>query len=371
MDHVRRRDEDDVDFGVLDHRSHCSEPRLKPNESIACRTRRAACRCTRRAPGQSRAAQTASGSAAASGCGPGRATRSRSRRRRCGGAPLGTPRPRSLSRRRAAVAALHAVMPLTLPATPSPRARRASPPSTAGARRRSRRPRWRTPPSALGGHPLSRPWHSAPPNASPAPSPHSTWIGAGAISCSPSRSATSTPSPPSLTMASSTPALEQPARGLVRVVRADRHGALLAVADRDRCVRRRRRRSSRVASSRELPEARAVVEVEHRVAAAARGREHPLHGARGSAPGTARRRRSTGSARRRTVSGLDLVRPELEIGHRRLAAEQQLRVLGRIEHGERQRRDRLGSTPTYRVSTPNSRSSPIATSPNGSPPTLV
>ncbi len=56
-------------------------------------------------------------------------------------------------------------------------------------------------------HPASSPWQSAPPNASPAPSPLTTSTGSGGTSAvEPSRWVARTPFGPCLTTASSTPA---------------------------------------------------------------------------------------------------------------------------------------------------------------------
>ena len=54
--------------------------------------------------------------------------------------------------------------------------------------------------------PASRPWHSAPPNASPAPRPLTTSTGIGGTETRSLPSQASTPFGPCLTMASSTPA---------------------------------------------------------------------------------------------------------------------------------------------------------------------
>jgi hypothetical protein len=99
----------------------------------------------------------------------------------------------------------------------------------------------------------------------------------------------------------------------------------------DRGADRRRRLLARA------PERRAVVEVEDRVLAAAALTQHRLHrrGARLVRQGAA------GDPQHRQIAhGLrvDLAAVELKVGDGLGAAEVQLRVLGRVEHGERQRR---------------------------------
>ena len=81
--------------------------------------------------------------------------------------------------------------------------------------------------------PDSRPWHSAPPNASPAPSPFTTSTGTGGTTTDSSPRTPSTPSGPCLTIAKLHPGLAQRGGGALRVALADRHVALLEVAHRD------------------------------------------------------------------------------------------------------------------------------------------
>ena len=135
----------------------------------------------------------------------------------------------------------------------------------------------------------------------------------------------------------------QPRRGLAWVVGTDRDRALLPVPDRDRRVvdggtDPRRRLLARA------PERRPVVQVEHRVAPARAGLEHPL-GRRRARFLRQRARRHPQDRHVGDGRGVDVARAELEVRDRRVAAEQQLRILGRIEHGERERRDRAGLNP--------------------------
>jgi len=135
----------------------------------------------------------------------------------------------------------------------------------------------------------------------------------------------------------------KPRRGLARIVGADRDRALLAVADRDRRV------LDGVADPRgrllaRASERRSVVEIEHGVAPTSAGLQ-PFRGRRRARLMGQRARRHPqnrhiGDRRRGHVA-----RPQLEVRDRRVAPEEQLRVLGRIEHRERQRRDRPGLDP--------------------------
>ena len=84
-------------------------------------------------------------------------------------------------------------------------------------RRRWRRRRWRTRMVRSSAQPASRPWQSAPPNASPAPRPLTTSTGIGGTSTRSSRVVASTPRGPCLTTASSTPRSSSASAARVRV----------------------------------------------------------------------------------------------------------------------------------------------------------
>ncbi len=138
--------------------------------------------------------------------------------------------------------------------------------------------------------PLSRPWQNAPPNASPAPRPHTTSTGIRrdrARACR-RRWRPSRPSPPSLTMATSTPRSSSRSAASSGSRGADGDLAFVAVADRDRARGRAPARSCSRGLARRVPEHRTPVEVEHGVGASA-------------ARSQAAQRRSNGSAPRRTA----------------------------------------------------------------------
>ena len=113
------------------------------------------------------------------------------------------------------------------------------------ARRPARRRRWRTPRSRAGSQPDSRPWTSAPPNASPAPRPHTTSTGCGRYDGGPGRGRDQHALAAHLDQRELDAPGEQPVGGLVRVAGADRDLDLGAVADGRRSRGRASRRTRR------------------------------------------------------------------------------------------------------------------------------
>ena len=100
-------------------------------------------------------------------------------------------------------------------------------------------------------------------------------------------------------------------------------------------------------------------------------REHPLHR---RAAGLLGQRAAADPQDADVGDGLagDLAGSQLEVGHRRLAAEVQLRVLGRVEHGEGQRGHAVGlDSDEPHVDAEVAQLLQRRRSPNGSAPTLV
>ena len=174
------------------------------------------------------------------------------------------------------------------------------------------------------------------PKASPAPSPHTTSTVTGGTRRRSPGHATSTPSPPSFTTASATPrssSAEAAASGSF-VPTAISHSARLPTATIAWSTAAPISRHSVVGRG---PEHGAVVQVEHRMRPTSAGLEQRADGrsARlfGQRRGADPQHRHGGRGGQYLGGGLDRhVRPA------RLPVEQQLRVLRRVEGGERQRR---------------------------------
>ena len=137
-------------------------------------------------------------------------------------------------------------------------------------RRRWPRRRWRTRGCARRSQPASRPWHSAPPKASPAPRPLTTSTGNGGTSTRSSRVAARTPLGPCLTTASSTPRSSSASAARCGSVSptATSHSSRLPTAT---VTCSRALPTCGAGLVRVRPEHRPVVEVEHGVPCAGRG----------------------------------------------------------------------------------------------------
>ena len=238
--------------------------------------------------------------------------------------------------------------------------RHRSPPRTAcrrrtsGATPRSRPPRCRPGRTRTRSQPDSNPWHSAPPNASPAPRPHTTSTGYGATrSRVPSAVGHEHTVAAHLDDRRLEAAGEQRVGGPIGIRLADRDLALGAVADRHRDLVEHevelRRRVGRVAS---------------RTAAASRGRARCACGRARHVSrswivvrlGSSRqaRRREPQHRHGRDDVAVDVGARDVHVGRLRLAVEDDASA----RPGAPARRTRAasaasGSVPTKRVSTPN------------------
>ena len=158
----------------------------------------------------------------------------------------------------------------------------------AGTRRWPRR-RSRTASSARASQPASSPWHSAPPNASPAPRPLTTSTGTGGTSTA------TVPVVREHALGALLDDRELDAEGVQRLrgrgqrlALADRGLALVEVADRHGDMRQRPLRPASPGRLPGRPEHRPVVQVEHGDAAPGRGPPGRPGWRSGSAPRTAR-----------------------------------------------------------------------------------
>ena len=227
-----------------------------------------------------------------------------------------------------------------------------------------------------GSQPASRPWTSAPPKASPAPSPQTTSTGCGATTVAAVRRGDEDALAAHLDQGELDAAVEQPVGGLVRVAvpTATSTSARLPTTTVT-CV------EHRVVLARAPPPARA------RTSAASRGRARCA----GREPGAGRPRcssiascvvragstltpvpvtQSTGTSRTRSHGTSSCV--ERQVGRDRQAVEQQRRVLRRVELAEHHRRQQvLGRADVRRVDAEPGRAPRARSRRTPSGPTLV
>ena len=233
--------------------------------------------------------------------------------------------------------------------------RHAGPPSAAPRPRRSSASRWNTragmatmAPAALPkrsmvsrSQPDSRPWQTAPPKLSPAPSPLMTDTGVGGTSTTSSLVMPSTPLGPCLTIASSTPAVQQrlPAAlaGSVSPT-AISHSSLFPMATVT-CGSALADLAGRL--GRVLPEHRPVIQVQHGQRPAWRAPPRPRDGRTGSAPRTDPVTVVQKMPRVGDGVQVELLRPDHQIGGDRQAVEQQREMVRRVHLAEGHRGEQV------------------------------